>query len=111
MTTLPSGHHLGIYKTLAKHVVEKKKTPNQTEAAENDNGRLHQGRDVLYLIFDVMQIALKHTYPLQRWQQVWMVFIEKEIGNPDIECLHCLMIFEADWQLLLKWHSSYGLLP
>ncbi len=21
------------------------------------------------------------------------------------------MIFEADWQLLLKWHSSYGFLP
>jgi len=21
------------------------------------------------------------------------------------------MIFEADWQLVLKWHSSYGFLP
>jgi len=21
------------------------------------------------------------------------------------------MIFEADWQLLLKWHSSYGFQP
>jgi len=21
------------------------------------------------------------------------------------------MLFEADWQLLLKWHSSYGFLP
>jgi len=21
------------------------------------------------------------------------------------------MIFEVDWQLLLKWHSSYGFLP
>ncbi len=21
------------------------------------------------------------------------------------------MIFEADWQLLLKWHSAYGFLP
>jgi len=21
------------------------------------------------------------------------------------------MIFEANWQLLLKWHSSYGFLP
>jgi len=21
------------------------------------------------------------------------------------------MIFEADWQLLLKWHSSYSFLP
>jgi len=21
------------------------------------------------------------------------------------------MIFKADWQLMLKWHSSYGFLP
>jgi len=35
----------------------------------------------------------------------------KEIGNPSIERLCCIMIFEADWQLLLKWHSSYGFLP
>jgi len=39
------------------------------------------------------------------------MFIEKELGNPDIECLQCIMIFEADWQLLLKWYSSYGFLP
>ncbi len=39
------------------------------------------------------------------------MFIEKEMGNPDIKRLRCTMIFEADWQLLLKWHLSYGFLP
>jgi len=39
------------------------------------------------------------------------MFIKKELGNPDLACLHCIMIFEADWQLLLKWHSLYGFLP
>jgi len=39
------------------------------------------------------------------------MFIEKEMGNPDIDRLRCIMIFEVDWQLLLKWHSSYGFLP
>ncbi len=78
---------------------------------EEPLGALKQGRDILFLIFDIMSIAIKHTYPLQRWRTVWTMFIEKEMGNPDIERLQCIMIFEADWQLLLKWYSSYGFLP
>jgi len=39
------------------------------------------------------------------------MFIEKDLGNPDLNLLRCIMIFEVDWQLLLKWHSSYGFLP
>jgi len=39
-------------------------------------------------------------------------FIEKEPRNPDLNFLRCIMIFEeANWQLLLKWHLSYGVLP
>jgi len=33
------------------------------------------------------------------------------MGNPDLDRLRCIMLFEADWQLLLKWYSSYGFLP
>jgi len=40
-----------------------------------------------------------------------MLFIEKELGNPDLERLSCIMNFEAGWQLVLKWQSSYGSLP
>ncbi len=58
-----------------------------------------------------MSIAIHHAYPLQRWRTVWTIFIEKELGNPDIDRLRCIMIFEADWQLLLKWHLSYSFLP
>jgi len=42
---------------------------------------------------------------------MWTLFIEKEMGNPDLAQLPCIMLFEADWQLLLKWYSSYGFLP
>jgi len=38
-TTLPSGRHLGIYKSLAKHVIEKKKTT----AAQVDNSKVLEG--------------------------------------------------------------------
>jgi len=108
MTTSPSGRHLGIYKTLAKHVVEKDdKTTLPPSPAEG----LTQGRDVIYLIFNLMSIAIAHTYPLERWRNAWTIFIEKEMGNPDLNRLRCIMLFEADWQLLLKWYSSYGFLP
>jgi len=39
------------------------------------------------------------------------MFIEKDVGNLDLNCPRCIMIFEAGWQLLLKWHSAYGFLP
>jgi len=58
-----------------------------------------------------MSIKLKHAYPLKRWCTVWTLFIKKELGNLDIDQLHCIMIFEANWQLLLKYHSSYRFLP
>jgi len=112
-TTSPSGCHLGIYKALSKHVVWQKDKDNTDPMTPNENniGMLKQGRDILYMIFDLMLIMLLHTYPLQHWCKVWTMFIEKELGNPDINHLCCIMIFEADWQLLLKWHSSYGFLP
>jgi len=107
-TTSPSGRHLGIYKSLQRHVVKKDDTRNPTNTPQEP---ITQGRDVLYLVFDIMSLALRHTYTLNRWKTVWTIFIEKEIGNPDLQRLRCLMIFEADWQLLLKWHSAYGFLP
>jgi len=109
MTTSPSGRHLGINKSLQQHIVEKPKNANKTNT--NPPPRLQQGRNVLYLIFDIMTLALQHMHTLERWKIVWTIFIEKELGNPDLNQLRCLMIFEADWQLLLKWHSSYGFLP
>jgi len=72
---------------------------------------LKQGHDVLYLIFGIMSLALTHTYTLEQWKMVWTMFIEKDLGNPDLNRLRCIMIFEADWQLLLKWHLAYGFLP
>jgi len=110
MTTSPSGRHLGIYKSLGKHVIKKNDTETTLDDPPPKIG-ITQGRDILYAIFDIMLLAVHHEYPLQRWRKVWTLFIEKELGNPHLKCLRCIMIFEADWQLLLKWHSSYGFLP
>jgi len=96
---------------LGKHVRDKKQSPDSNQEWLQQDGNLQQGRDVLYLVFDIMSLAIKHTYPLQRWRNVWTIFIEKELGNPDLDRLQCIMLLEADWQLLLKWHSSQGFLP
>jgi len=45
-----------------------------------------------------MTLALRHTYMLERWQKVWTIFIEKELGNPDLARLQCIMLFEADYR-------------
>jgi len=108
-TTSPSGRHLGIYKSLQWHVL--RKDDKEKTQPTNPPVLINQGRDVLYLIFDIMLLALQHTYTLNRWKTVWTMFIEKDLGNPDLNRLHCIMIFEADWQLLLKWHSAKGFLP
>ena len=52
-----------------------------------------------------------HLPTLNWWKAIWNLFIKKELVNPDLNKLWCFMIFKADWQLLLKWHSSYGFLP
>jgi len=82
MTTSPSGRHLGIYKSLQRHVVEAPKTDKKSNPTPPP--RLQQGRDILYLIFDIMTLALRHQHTLERWKMVWTIFIEKELGNPDI---------------------------
>jgi len=60
---LPSGRHLGIYKTLQKHVKEKKRN-NDDQMTKQPPLHIQQGQDVLYLIFDIMTLMLHHSYML-----------------------------------------------
>jgi len=82
MTILPSGCHLGIYKSLQQHIL---KTDDKDQIPpDNPNETIKQGRDALYLIFDVIALTLKHTYTLKQWHVIWTMFIEKELGNPNL---------------------------
>jgi len=65
--TSPSGRHLGIYKALGKHVVETKKKEQEPPLSTpiNNGSLMQQGHNILYMIFDLMSIALNHTYPLK----------------------------------------------
>jgi len=84
-TMSPLGWHLGIYKSLQKHVLSKAEV--EALPLKEAQSVLKQGRDVLFLIFDIMSLALKHCYTLDRWKMVWVMFIEKDPGNPDLNRL------------------------
>ncbi len=96
--TSPSGRHLGIYKSLLKDQHhEKQGEPITTK-----------GIDIMREIFWLLALALKHTHTFERWKTVWNLYLEKDIGSPRLDRLRTLHIVEADYNLLLKWHSSLG---
>jgi len=57
-TTSPSGQHLGIYKSLGKHVIDWKTNNKNQPTKEVMTGILKDGRDVLYVVFDLMTLAM-----------------------------------------------------
>jgi len=57
-TTSPLGCHLGIYKALGKNVIDKKQTNKETEPNETIMNEIKDRCDVLYIIFDLMTLAL-----------------------------------------------------
>jgi len=102
-TTSPSGRHLGVYKSLLKDYPPKDPPPNQPP-------RTH-GIEVLKCVFRLLQLALRHVHVYKRWKTVWNMYLEKKPGHPSIDSLCTLHLFEADYNLLLKWHSSLGFTP
>jgi len=64
--------------------------------AKEPLGVLKQGQDILFLIFDIMSIAIKHTYPLQQWRTVWTMFVRlllKLVGHLQVfELSNCELI-------------------
>jgi len=99
-TTSPSGQHLGIYKSLLKDYPPKDPPPDQPPWT--------YGIDVMRCVYHLLQLALKHIHVYERWKTIWNMYLEKKPGNPLIDSLCTLHLFKADYNLLLKWHSSLG---
>jgi len=89
-TTSPSGLHLGHFKAILKWDNSEHSTATNTLA-----DRLFQ----IHATF--LQAAIEHNIVYQRWTKVTMVMIEKQSGNPTINKLRALHIFENDFNLLL----------
>jgi len=99
-TTSPSGRHLGVYKSLLKDFPLKDPPPDLLPRT--------YGIDVMRCVFRLLQLALRHVHVYERWKTVWNRYLEKKPGHPFIDALQMLHLFEADYNLLLKWHSSLG---
>jgi len=73
-TTSPSGRHLGVYKSLLKDKHNKK--PGEIPKPK--------GIDIMYDIFRMLVLAVKHTHTFNRWRTIWNMYLEKDLGTPKI---------------------------
>lgn len=77
-TTSPSGRHLGHYKALV------------------------QDPKLLRSLTLFLSIALRNGLTIPRWSEATNIMIEKDPGNPKINRLRIIHLFEADFNFLLK---------
>jgi hypothetical protein len=108
-STSPSNKHLGIYKTLVQYY-------NYAEDTKTRNAHDQQNKTISDIAHTALQIqlllinlAISHTHTLERWKCVHNFFIEKIPGTPLIEKLRVIHIYEADWNLILKFFIAHKL--
>lgn len=121
-TTSPSGKHLGIYRTLTK--MYKSAPPQQqttkrqdptTEPTDNQHilikYKAHYEVALLALRIQnlIINLAIRHTHTLQRWTIIHNFFLEKIPGRPILDKLRVIHLYEADWNLILKFFIAYKL--
>lgn len=90
-STSPSGRHLGHMKTLT-YIANETNWPIQTYLPQS----------IFQMIADILNLCIKHCIPLQRWQTVRNMMIQKEPGNQKIHRLHVIHIQENNWQAFFK---------
>ena len=90
-STSPLGHHLGHYKAMIND-------PDQKKAELCDHMM-----DFVELMVNMINILLKYSFVPKQWCQSITVMIKKDPGNPWIECLWVIHLFEADYNFCLKF--------
>jgi hypothetical protein len=109
-TTSPSGKHLGIYRTLTRAVKHYYEIPttDQNKPEPNQSKKHRETAELALTIQNhLINLAIKHTYSYLRWKTINNFFIEKIPGNPLLGKLRVIHIYEADWNLLLKYFIAY----
>jgi len=99
------GRHLGIYKALAKHFPPPK---DESKTLPKDNHPLQSGNDVLKLLIWMMQLAILHTHTYDWWKTILTLLLEKDASNSQIDQLHTIHLYKADYNLILKLFLSQG---
>jgi hypothetical protein len=92
-STSPSGRHLGHYKCLLV---------DDGNADRYDEQNSDPASSILSVYYRIATLALAHGISLERWQHSTTSMIEKTPGNPRINKLRVIHLYEADYNLLLK---------
>ena len=92
-STSPSGRDLSQYKSLLLEIPE---DPSM-------------GDKLLRIQHACQQVALERQVPFERWCQDLEVMLEKLPGNPLLHKLHIICLYEADWNLLIKYFWAHKL--
>jgi hypothetical protein len=107
-STSPSNKHLGLYKSLIQHhkcVIRQQ----QQDKISTTHNQKHISLIALKIQNLIVNLAIKHTHTLARWKKVHNFFIEKIPGTPYLEKLRVIHIYEADWNLILKYFIAHQL--
>ena len=91
-TTSPSGRHLGHYKILQR-----------LKVSTNEQGiKQNISEKILNVYYQVMSIVTNLGGTLTRWCQVTTCMIEKIKGNPRLDKLRIIHLYEADYNIISK---------
>jgi hypothetical protein len=94
-STSPSGRHLGHYKAIVNDPDLKKQDPEKSHLRERET-------NFVSALAKMLNLPLKYGFAPKRWCTSVTVMIEKDPGNPRIERLRVIHLFEADYNLSLK---------
>jgi hypothetical protein len=88
-TTSPSGLHLGHAKALV--------VPLHLDAKSEEGIQLNEQQQALFdAHLSLINYALHHGYSYARWKSIVNVMIEKDPGNPKINRLRVIHLYEFD---------------
>ena len=88
LSSSPSGRHMGHYKALLTM----------------------QDTSVLQIIYEIMELCMKHTIILDRFTLVALTLLEKDIGSPKIHRLRPIALVETELNCIAKAHWAQDLM-
>ena len=103
-STSPSGRHLGHYKVLL--------CSDNNEAKYTDENMDPRDK-IMRVYYNIVIAALNMGISIDRWQNCTTTMIKKQPGNPKINKLRVIHLYEADYNAILKiiwarkviWHA------
>ena len=88
ISSSPSGRHMGHYKALLSM----------------------QDTSVLQIIYEIMELCMKHTIILDRFTLVALTLLEKDLGSPKIHRLRPIALVETELNCIAKAHWAQDLM-